>query len=577
MGDFDFKLILLIVMIIVLVTILLYSIFIVSKKKQYYTKIDELDYFKHEISNKTVPFELAKLRSTKKSERIVNLVQQWERRWGNLEAQFITVTEQIIYAEELVSQRNFVEVDELLEETSQLLESLNLEVETLLDEIKALKKSEERSRSNVLGLKEKLELLKGQYESEEEKHRDLKEEIKTLFKEIEVLFFRFNECMEECNYDAADDTILLIKEEMGKLVFVFERSPLYLESIEKELKPLLKDVLKSYEHLTQTGVYLKHLEIEETVSLYREQLRHVREWLKAFEFSKIETQLMQISENAKQMLTFMKNEVELQETVKQGMDEVKSTVTKLTQRAMYLNQRYENIKENYTLPEEDEQNFNFLLNEIQILNNELNFLESKYEGKQTANSALCREIDGILNQVDEIGQQLMLFEHEIENLYAGEKECRQRALYLLQRFNDLKGMYQNIKAPVANDQITSAFSKGNQIMSSLIEAIGQLPIDITAIDDHIKLAQDIIESTSQLVETEIQQLKLAERLMVYGHRYIGREGMYVVDLTIAEDQFRQGNYHQVIHNMKDLLKTIEGSRFDLTFSQFKQELDCYLL
>lgn len=114
-------------------------------------------------------------------------------------------------------------------------------------------------------------------------------------------------------------------------------------------------------------------------------------------------------------------------------------------------------------------------------------------------------------------------------------------------------------------------------MSSLIEAIGQLPIDITAIDDHIKLAQDIIESTSQLVETEIQQLKLAERLMVYGHRYIGREGMYVVDLTIAEDQFRQGNYHQVIHNMKDLLKTIEGSRFDLTFSQFKQELDCYLL
>ena len=103
----DFKLILLIVMVIVLVTVLLYSIIIVSKKKQYYTKIDELDYFKHEISNKTVPFELAKLRSTKKSERIVKMVQQWEQRWGKLEAQFITVTEQIIYAEELVSQRSF--------------------------------------------------------------------------------------------------------------------------------------------------------------------------------------------------------------------------------------------------------------------------------------------------------------------------------------------------------------------------------------------------------------------------------------------------------------------------------------
>lgn len=573
----DFKLILLIVMIIVLVTILLYSIIIVSKKKQYYAKIDELDYFKHEISNKTVPFELAKLRSTKKSERIVNLVRQWEQRWGILEAQFVTVTEQIIYAEELVSERSFSEVDELLGGTYQLLETLNQEVDVLLDEIKLLKKSEERSRSNVLGLKEKFEHLKLQYESEEEKYQDLKEEIKSLFREIETLFFKFNECMEECNYDIADETIIIIKEEMEKVVFVFERSPLYLESIDNEIKPLLIDVMKSYEHLTQTGVYLKHLEIEETVSLYREQLRHVQNWLKKFEFTKIESQLIQITDNAKQMLMFMKKEVELQDTAKQGMEELKKTISNMTEQAAYLNQRYENIRENYTLTEEDENNFNFVLNEIQILNNEVHFLEAKYEANQTANSIICREVGAILNQTDEIEQQLVIFEHEIESLYAGEKECRQRALYLLKSFNDLKGAYQQVNCPAQNLEIQDLFSKGNQVMHSLIESIGQHPINISSIDEHLELAEEVIQVTSKVVETEIQQLRLAERLMVYGHRYLGAEGMYVVDLTIAEDQFRQGNYDRVIQNMKDLLKTMEGSRFDLTFNQFKQELDCYLL
>ena len=142
----DFKLLILIVMIVVLAIVLIYSVIIVSKKKQYYAKIDELDYLKHEISNQTVPFELAKLRSTKKSERIVKLVQQWERRWGKLESDFITVTEQIIYTEELVANKSFVEADEHLVELKQTLELLKEEVEQLIEEIKSLKKSEERSR-----------------------------------------------------------------------------------------------------------------------------------------------------------------------------------------------------------------------------------------------------------------------------------------------------------------------------------------------------------------------------------------------------------------------------------------------
>ncbi|MBQ1770082.1 MAG: selenide, water dikinase, partial [Turicibacter sp.] len=107
--------------------------------------------------------------------------------------------------------------------------------------------------------------------------------------------------------------------------------------------------------------------------------------------------------------------------------------------------------------------------------------------------------------------------------------------------------------------------------------IGRLPINISDIDEKLSVAQEAIEHLSTLMEVEVQQLQLAERLMVYGHRYIGKEGMYIVDITIAEDQFRQGNYLTVIEKMRELLKEIEGTRFDLTYNQFKQELDCYLL
>ncbi len=570
-------------MIAVLATVLIYSVIIVSKKKQYYTKIDELDYLKHDISNQTVPFELAKLRSTKKSERIVKLVQQWERRWGKLEADFITVTEQIIYAEELVANKNFSEADELLEELKGTLESLSDEVSQLIEEIKSLKKSEERSRSNIIELKKQFEGLKAQYEREENNHSDLKEEIKTLFKDVEVFFYvevfflKFNECMEECNYDLADETIELIKSQIEIIINLFERTPMYKETIQIELKPLLGEVLKSYESITHSGVYLKHLQIQETVTVYRHQLDDMVNWIKRFEFSKIESTLIEVHDNAKQMIEFMKKEYELQDVLKETLEETKNLMQVIEGHSSTLHERYENIKGNYRLPEEEENNFNFVLNEIQIISNELAYLIGKVDEHQNANSVLLRELSSIKQHLVEIKEQLHLFDGDIESLYAGERECRHRALHLLKTFNHLKGMYHQVNLPVENEEIKELIKRSNFSIQLLFETIGRLPINIADIHEQLSLAQDSIQELSNRLEIEVQQSKLAERLIVYGHRYIAREGMYVVDLTIAEDQFRQGNYETVIEKMKELLKDIEGSRFDLTYNQFKQQLDCYLL
>ena len=573
----DFKLLILIVMIVVLAIVLIYSVIIVSKKKQYYAKIDELDYLKHEISNQTVPFELAKLRSTKKSERIVKLVQQWERRWGKLESDFITVTEQIIYTEELVANKSFVEADEHLVELKQTLESLKEEVEQLIEEIKSLKKSEERSRSNVVGLKETFEQLKRRYEKEEENYIEFKEEMKTLFKDVEVFFLKFNECMEECNYDLADETIELIKSHIEIIVHMFERTPMYKDTITQEIKPLLREVLKSYESIMKSGVYLKHLQIEETIAVYHEQLDEIPNWIKRFDFVKIEGMLVEIHDNAKQMIEFMKKEYELQEVLKETVVKTKSLMQELQEHSEQLQERYENIKGNYRMPEEEESHFAFLLNEIQIVSNELVYLVGKVDEHQSANSVLLRELSSLNQQLDEIKEQLAVFDGEIESLYAGEKECRQRALHLLKTFNHLKGMYHQVNFPVKNEETEEMIKRANFAIQLLFETIGRLPINIAEIDKQLALAQESIQELSNRVEIEVQQSKLAERLMVYGHRYIGREGMYVVDLTIAEDQFRQGNYETVIEKMRELLKEIEGSRFDLTYDQFKQQLDCYLL
>ncbi len=573
----DFKLLILIAMIVVLAIVLIYSVIIVSKKKQYYAKIDDLDYMKHEISNQTVPFELAKLRSTKKSERIVKLVQQWERRWGKLESDFIMVTEQIIYTEELVADKSFSEADEQLMELEKTLESLKEEVEQLIEEIKALKKSEERNRSNVLVLKESFEQLKFRYETEESKYVEFKEEMKTLFKDVEVFFLKFNECMDDCNYDLADETLEMIKSHIETITYMFERAPLYKETLTNELKPLLREVLKSYETIIASGVYLKHLQIKETISYYHGQLEEIPQWIRRFDFEKIEATLLEIHDNAKQMIEFMKKEYDLQTTVKEMVMKIKVTIHQIKEQGEKLNLRYDNIKDNYRLPEDEEHHFNVLLSELQIVNNEFTYLLGRVEENQTANSTLVRELSAISQQGVELKEQLRRFDREIEGLYAGEKECRQRALMLLKTFNDLKGMYHQVHFPVENEETVELMKRANYAMQLLFDTIGRLPINIAEIDKQLLLVQTSIDELSKRVKSEVVDAQLAERLMIYGHRYIEREGMYVVDLTIAEDQFRQGNYETVIEKMCDLLKEVEGSSFDITYKKFKQQLNMELV
>lgn len=572
MDDVDVRLMLLIGMITTLIVLLIYSVVIVFKKKKYYGIIDELDYLKQELSNKTVPFELAKLRSTKKSERISKLVRQWEVRWGELEAQFVVVTENIIYTEELVSQRNFSGIYDLIENIREDLAQLDNEIDILSSEIQALKKSEERGRSNVLELKQKYEDIGLQYEKNPIKFVEIRKKISLVFGEVEAGFAKFNDYMEDCNYILADEMLALIKEKIEVLEKLIERVPMYQESIEQELRPLLTEVLNSYGSIVRSGVHLKHLEIESTVKEYQKRLENILELACNFEFSKLEEQLLEIYENAKQMLDCMKNEVELQETLKNDLQKLKKAVTFINDEGYALRERYENIKANCAMSSEDEQNFALLLNEIQIVENEKNFVLNKAETQETAMSTLYREVNYILNQVEQIKEQLVLFDKEVEGLYSGEKECRERALRLLNNFNHLKGKYQQLVFPVENEQLIDAIDRSSRALQVLFEVIGRVPINISDINEQLENTQRIIEETSHNLEREMQQAILAEGLIVYGHRYIEREGMYLVDLTIAEDQFRQGYYENVIEKMQEILNAIEGAKFNNTYNQLKKRL-----
>jgi len=545
-----------------------------AKKGTYRNAIDELEIQKYEISNKPVMFELAKLKSVRKSERIIKLVAGWETRWQELEDQLATVEDNIAYAEESIATGEFEKADEVVDITRTDLNNLSDKVDALLAEIDNLKSSELRNRDGIVKLRESSEHLHTKYLQSKPTYEDISEQIETIFKEIEDFFIKFDEHMETSNYDLADEVSDNIQDRLDLLSKAFEKVPLYRESIELDLRPMLDGILDSHGAMLEDGMFLGHLNVESKIVKCKKELDHVLELLQNFKFEEIEKLLVDIPTEAKKLRDAMKLEIDVKEAFEQDLAMLKIDVAFVVKEGDSLNERYDAIKESCLLRSDDEENFTSLLREIGIVNAGVTHLVSEAEAGRKAVSDMHSSVLGYLTQLGEITEQLRIFDDEITALYQDSKEVKDQAIQLLQTLNKLKSDFEKAAFDKNVSRFKLLLDKADNQVAELLAKTNTAPLDIVSINSSMKVANDVVTKARSEVSLQIEQLKMAERLLVYGNRYIEREGMYLMDLTIAEDQFHQGNYENVIDKMYKILTDVEGNAFFKVFENLKQELVC---
>ena len=548
-----------------------------AKKRVYQNALEALDLQKIEVSNKPITFEIAKLRTVQKSERITKLVTEWENRWEELQEQLATIQDNITYAEETVGAREYDRTDEVIAVIEEDLAKIDELAEKLLTEIENLKSSEMRNRNGINKLREQSAVLNERYLNNVETFSDASATIENAFNEIEELFQKFDETMEDYRYDLADEIIEEIHNKLVAVEQAFEKIPLYRESIEIDIKPMLDAILDSHNAMLEDGMYLSHLRVESTVIKFRKELETVSDLLRNFDYDAIERLLVELPNEAKKLRDSMKYELDIKETFEQDVAQLKVEAAFVVKENVSLNSRYDAIKESCLLKSDDETNFKSLGHEINILDASIKKLVTEIEAGDKAVTDLHTEVLGFLTQLGEVTEQLRIFSVEIATLYSDSQDVKGQAIALLDDINLMKAEFE--KTPVEKNVITfkSLLDKADDRIVALLEEVGKVPLDVANVKISLKAATEAFNNAQQEVSLKVEQLKLAEQLLVYGNRYIEREGMYLMDLTIAEDQFHQGNYEVVIDKMYKILVDVEGNAFFKVFEDLKRELNCQVI
>ena len=563
--------------VLIFIVLMVYMNMSRAKKRVYQNALDALELQKIDVSNKPVEFEIAKLRSVQKSDRIMKLVTEWEGRWQEVGEQLATVQDNISYAEETISSRDYERTDEVIEIIENDLGKLAELADKILAEIENLKSSETRNRDGIGKLRERAENLREKYLHNITTFSDAGSVIEAAFTEIDDLFMKFDEQMEEYRYDLADDIIEQVHQKLEMVEQAFEKIPLYRESIEVDIKPMLDAILESHTAMMNDGLYLSHLRVEATVIKLRKELGSITELMKSFNYPAIEKLLVELPNEAKKLRDAMKNEIDIKETFEQDVAQLKKDAAFVVKENVSLNARYDAIKESCLLKTDDETNFRALGHEISILDAGVKKLVAEIQTGDKAISDSHTAVLSYLTQLGEVTEQLRIFSVEIATLYSDSQDVKEQAIQLLHDINDMKAEFE--KTPVEKNVLTykGLLDKADDRINALLEEVAKVPIDVAAVKNGLTAATEAYTAAQQEVSLKVEQLKLAERLLVYGNRYIEREGMYLMDLTIAEDQFHQGNYETVIDKMYKILVDVEGNAFFKVFEEIKRELNCQVI
>ena len=548
-----------------------------AKKGTYRTAIEELEIRKYEISNKPVMFELAKLKSVRKSERIVNLVAEWEKRWQDLEEQLATIEDNIAYAEESIATGEYEKADEIIDVTGNDLNELAEKVDSLLAEIENLKSSEFRNRDGIVKLRELFASLTSKYDKSKSTYENIETEIKGKFKQVEAYFVQFDEHMETSNYDLADEISDKIQNKLDLIKKAFEKVPLYRESIEIDINPMLDGILDSHGAMLEDGMFLGHLKIEAAIIKCKKELDRIPELLKNFQFEEIEKLLVEIPSEAKKLREAMKHEIDVKEAFEHDVSQLRIDAAYVIKEGKTLNERYDEIKENCLMRSDDEDNFKSLVREIGIVDAGVTQLLTEIDAGEKAISDMHTAVLGYLTQLSEITEQLRIFDEEIVTLQQGSKDTKEKSIQLLQEVNELKSDFEKTLSDKSAANFKLTLDKAEHQISEVLEETSKVPMDVAKVKLSLEVATEMVNKAKKEVTLTIEQLRMAERLLVYGNRYIEREGVYLMDLTIAEDQFHQGNYENVIDKMYKILTDVEGNAFFKIFEDLKQELGCVIL
>ena len=373
------------------------------KNKKYKKLIDNLEYEKNVIASAPVAPELAKVESCLKNEKLEVMYKDWQERLNDIkEIRIPKITDMLIEAEYSLSQMDYKSTMYKIAKLEMEIYKIRTKSEFLLDEIKELTTSEERSRAVITKLKANYRELFEKFNETKSEYGDMAPSIELQFENIAKRFEDFENIMDKNEYEAVNPIVKAIEEMLKHMTVVLEEMPSIVLIGEGILPKKMEEIKAIYEKMTSEGYPLDYLNVEFNIDEANKKIKDILDRAKILDLEDSLFDLKVLTDYFEGLFTDFEKEKIIKAEYEEANKTLKIKLDKTNRLIHDIFEQMDDLKNLYDLKPEDIQELESIKEGLMKLNDDYNTLTAHTSNHTFAYSKLTEEVEALVGEIGRI-------------------------------------------------------------------------------------------------------------------------------------------------------------------------------
>ncbi|MBQ9329261.1 MAG: selenide, water dikinase [Solobacterium sp.] len=419
------------------------------------------------------------------------------------------------------------------------------QVGTLDSFLDSILEKETAQRQEVNEYKNRFRELKERANAEQGQLGNAWSTIEQVISETESEFSNFEEWMYASDFEKASAELVAIQESLERFEHILNSVPELLEDARGVIPKMAEVVHHDYTSAKNRGVYLKHLQVEQNLSVITNGLRSDLDKLKAGDADGIRENLDDYKDRLSQLSEQLARENDAFDQVRSLANENVSLYKDADKNMAYVSDQYSRLSSRFGLEGME--------NKIKSLRSTLAGIASRMPKIYTQVQENQGPASLMLSSMKELNQDLVSLNSsvndakaEIESAAGGEERARKQLLKLQVIMNQMQVKIAKYKLPSISEQYDADMKKADEYLKNLDALIDAVPLNVQQLNSTLKEAIDFIYRLYNNVNNVVATVMMVENTIVFGNRYRSTYADIDSELTRSELCFRNGDYTQAL-------------------------------
>lgn len=552
---------------IVIVTVLV--LLTKGKNNQYKKQLENLEIEKNKLDSVPIIPELTKVESYLNNEKLESMYNNWKDRLDVIRTnQIPKITDMLLEADYSLSQKDYKATIYKIAKLEMEIYKVRTNSDFLLNEIKEITSSEERSRTLITKLKSEYRDLYEKFSKDREAYNELAEPVELQFETIAKRFEDFEAVMESNEFLEVNGLIKTIDEMIKHMANVIEELPSIILMCKTILPKKIKDVQDEYDRMVKEGYPLDYLNIEYNIEEATKKISDIYDRAKILN---LEDSLFELKILAEYFDSVF-NDYEKEKVDKSEFEDVEKLIVKklkkLNRIITEIFNQLDEIRNAYNLSNDNINVLYQIKEETEKLNEDYKALIDHTSNNTFAYSKLSNEMENLNLRVASVEQSLDSVLDSLGNMQDDEQRARQQLEEIKTILKESKNKIKEYNLPVIPNNYFVELNEAQVAIKEIIKELDKKPITIEVLNTRVDTARDLVLKLYKTTKEMTKIAMFAELAIVYGNRYRSEETELDKYLTYSEKLFYKGEYQKSLEISINSLNRVEKGIYDKLLSLY---------